>query len=87
LFFESFAKITVFLLKLIFFYSYLKLPLNGPVGTKWIGLHSEEQAKKVPKIFATNEIARNKICSVNLLNGHEWRKVGCVVEKKLEFRQ
>ena len=32
LFFESFAKITVFLLKLIFFfYSYLKLPL-----TKWI---------------------------------------------------
>jgi hypothetical protein len=37
------------LLKLIFFYSYLKLTLNGPVGTKWIGLHSEEQAKKVPK--------------------------------------
>jgi hypothetical protein len=28
-----------------------------------------------------------KICSVDLLNGHEWRKVGCVVENKLEFRQ
>jgi hypothetical protein len=40
-------------------------------------------AKKVPKIFPTNEIARNKICSVDLLNGHEWRKVGCVVENKM----
>ena len=50
-------------------------------------MHSEEQAKKVPKIFPTNEIARNKICSAELLNGHEWRKVGCVVENKLEFRQ
>jgi hypothetical protein len=48
---------------------------------------SEEQAKKVPKIFPTNEIARNKICSADLLNGHEWMKVGCVVENKLEFRQ
>ena len=37
LFFESFAKITVFLLKLVFFYSYLKLPLNRPLDTKWIG--------------------------------------------------
>ena len=36
-FFESFAKITVFLLKLVFFYSYLKLPLNRPLDTKWIG--------------------------------------------------
>ena len=44
--------------------------------------HSEEQAKKVPN----NEIARNKICTVDILNGHEWRKVGCVVENKLEFR-
>ena len=26
---------------------------------------SEEQAKKVPKIFPTNEIARNKICSAD----------------------
>ena len=50
-------------------------------------VRSEEQAKKVPKIFPTNEIARNKICSADLLNGHEWRKVGCVVENKLEFRQ
>ena len=50
-------------------------------------MHSEEQAKKVPKIFPTNEIARNKICSAEFLNGHEWRKVGCVVENKLEFRQ
>jgi hypothetical protein len=40
---------------------------------------SEEQAKKVPKIFPTNEMARNKICSVDPLNRHEWRKVGCVV--------
>jgi hypothetical protein len=32
---------------------------------------SEEQAKKVPKNFPTNEIARNKICSADLLNGHE----------------
>ena len=36
LFFESFAKITVFLLKLVFFHSYLKLPLNRPLDTKWI---------------------------------------------------
>jgi hypothetical protein len=42
---------------------------------------------KVPKIFPTNHIARNKICSVDLLNGHEWRKVGCVVENKHQFRQ
>ena len=33
----KFGKITVFLLKLIFFYSYLKLPLNRPLDTKWIG--------------------------------------------------
>jgi len=39
------------------------------------------------KIFPTNEIAQNKICSFDLLNGHEWRKVGCVVENKLEFRE
>ena len=32
-------------------------------------MHSEEQAKKVLKIFPTNEIARNKICSADLLNG------------------
>ena len=50
-------------------------------------MRSEEQAKKVPKIFPTNETARNKIYSVDLPNGHEWRKVGCVVENKLEFRQ
>jgi hypothetical protein len=50
-------------------------------------MHSEEQARKVSKIFPTNEIVRNKICSVDLLNCHEWRKVGCVVENKLEFRQ
>jgi hypothetical protein len=31
-------------------------------------VHSEEQAKKVPKIFPTNEIARNKICSSDLMN-------------------
>jgi hypothetical protein len=41
----------------------------------------------IHEIFPTNEIARNKICSVDLLNGHEWRKVGCIVENKLEFRQ
>ena len=52
-----------------------------------LAVHSEEQAKKVPKIFPTNEIARNKICSADLLNEHEWGKVGCVVENKLEFRQ
>jgi hypothetical protein len=38
-----------------------------------LGVRSEEQAKKVPKIFPTNEIARNKICSVDLLNRHLWR--------------
>ena len=48
---------------------------------------AKNKLKKVPKIFPTNEIARNKICSADLLNGHEWRKVGCVVENKLEFRQ
>jgi hypothetical protein len=47
-----------------------------------LAVHSEEQAKKVPKIFPTNEIARNKICSADLLNGHEWRKVGCIVENR-----
>jgi hypothetical protein len=52
-----------------------------------LAVRSEEQTKKVPKIFPTNEIARNKICSADLLNGPEWRKVGCVVENKLEFRQ
>jgi Cdc6-like AAA superfamily ATPase len=45
-------------------------------------VRSEEQANKVPKILPTNEIARNKICSADLLNGHEWRKVGCVVREK-----
>jgi hypothetical protein len=52
-----------------------------------LAVRSEEQAKKVSKIFPTNEIARNKKCSADLLNEHEWRKVGCVVENKLEFRQ
>jgi hypothetical protein len=33
-------------------------------------VRGEEQAKKVLKIFPTNEIARNKICSADLLNGH-----------------
>jgi hypothetical protein len=41
----------------------------------------------VVRYSPTNEIARNKICSADLLNGHEWRKVGCVFENKLEFRQ
>ena len=50
-------------------------------------MRSEEQAKKVPKIFLANEISRNEIGSVDLLNGHEWRKVGCVVENILEFLQ
>ena len=52
-----------------------------------LAVRSEEKAKNVPKIFPTNEIARNKICSVDPLNRHEWRKVGCVVENKLEFRK
>jgi hypothetical protein len=73
--------------------SYYYIDTCNLMLTKLIGLsirnglavHSEKQAKKVPKIFPTNEIARNKICSADLLNGHEWRKVGCVVENKLEF--
>ena len=48
---------------------------------------AKNKLKKVPKIFPTNEIARNKICSAELLNGLERRTVGCVVENKLEFRQ
>ena len=52
-----------------------------------LAVRSEEQAKKVLKTFPTNEIVRNKTCSVDLLNCHEWRKVGRVVENKLEFRQ
>ena len=50
---------------------------------------AKNKLKKVPKIFPTNEIARNKLCSVVLLNGRalEWKKVECVVENKLEFRQ
>ena len=63
------------------------IPLIGLSIRNGLAVRSEEQAKKIPKIFQTNEIARNKICSVDLLNGHEWRKVGCVVENKLEFRQ
>jgi hypothetical protein len=47
-----------------------------------LAVRSEEQAKKVPKIFPTNEIARNKICSVDLLNGHEGRKVGWCCRSK-----
>ena len=31
---------------------------------------AKNKLKKVPKIFPTNEIARNKICSADLLNGH-----------------
>jgi hypothetical protein len=85
-FFSSGAFITHWLKRFTFhFYSYLKHPLNRPLDRKWIGRASEEQAKNVPKIFPTNEIARNKICSADLLNGHEWRKVGCVVEKNLNF--
>jgi hypothetical protein len=70
------------------------VPITTNAMSEWCGVldatlavSNEEQAKIVPKIFPTNEIARNKICSVDLLNGHEWRKVGCVVENKLEFRQ
>jgi hypothetical protein len=40
--------------------------LNG------LAVHSKEQAKQVPKIFQTNEIARNKICSVDLLVEENW---------------
>ena len=52
-------------------------------------LESSTTNQSIPNniIFPTNEIARNKICSADLLNGHEWRKVECVVENKLEFRQ
>ena len=81
--FFSVAYITHWLKRFTFhFYSFLKLPIRNGLAVR-----SEEQAKKVPKIFPINEIARNKICSFDLLNGHEWRKVGCVVENKLEFRQ
>jgi hypothetical protein len=51
---------------------------KGMKQSNELAVRSEEQAEKVPKIFPTNEIARN---------GHEWRKVGCVVENKLEFRR
>jgi hypothetical protein len=34
-------------------------------------VQSEEQAKKVPKIFPTNEIARNKIDMVRILSEME----------------
>jgi hypothetical protein len=66
---------------------YLVPPMIYYILGDMIFVLSEEQAKQVSKIFPTNEIARNKICSADLLNGHEWRKVGCVVENKLEFRQ
>ena len=48
-------------------------------------VRGEEQAKKVLKIFPTNEIARNKICSAALLNGHEWRKVDVSSRINLNF--
>ena len=35
-----------------------------------------------PFFFPTNEIARNKICSVDLLNGHEWRKIGYMYRRE-----
>jgi hypothetical protein len=46
----------------------------------YLGLSNNKNELIVPKILPTNEILRNKICSADLLNGHEWRKVGCVVE-------
>jgi hypothetical protein len=56
---------------------YISKPLvNCSFIRNGLAVHSEKQAKNVPKIFPTNEIARNKICSAALLNGHEWRKVG-----------
>jgi hypothetical protein len=45
------------------FYSYLKSRLIGLSIRNGLVVRSEEQAKKVPKIFPTNEIARSKICS------------------------
>ena len=52
-----------------------------------LAVHGEEQAEGVPRVFPTGEVARSGVCSADLLNGHEWRKVGCVVESGLEFRQ
>jgi hypothetical protein len=38
--------------------------------------------------FVVEDSRRKAAINVaDLLNGHEWRKVGCVVENKLEFRQ
>jgi hypothetical protein len=42
---------------------------------------AKNKVKTVPKIFPTNEIARNKICSADLLNDHEWRKVGRILSE------
>jgi hypothetical protein len=66
------------------------------LGTDWFVVEdSNRKAKLVVSLYVVgfcfmyniNEIARNKICSVDFPNGHEWRKVGCVVENKFEFRQ
>jgi hypothetical protein len=72
------AIITNWLKRFTFhFFRGLNSRLIGLSIRNGLAVRSEEQAKKVPKIFPTNEIARNKICSVDLLNCHEWRKVGC----------
>ena len=52
-----------------------------------LAVRGGEQAGNDPKVFPTNGMARNGVCSVGLLNGDEWRRVGCVIESGLEFRQ
>ena len=50
-----------------------------------LAVRSEEQTKKVPKIFPTNEIARNKICSADLLNGTSGGKLDVSSRINLNF--
>ena len=52
-----------------------------------LAVRSEEQAGGVPRVFPTGEMARGRVCSAGLLGGRGWRRVGCVVEDGLEFRQ
>ena len=52
-----------------------------------LAVRGGERAENDPRVFQTNEVARSGMCSVDLLSGDEWRRVGCVIESELEFRQ
>ena len=52
-----------------------------------LAVRGGERAEDVPRVFPTSGMARSGVCSVGLLSGDGWRRVGCVIESGLEFRQ